>query len=133
MKFEIANTVDRVGRKMIVNPMMFLAKIKNEFDQTGTRLYPIDFIAPFVREKSIRIKIPQDYQVEELPKPRQIVTDDKEIKYSYNASQKGEYFEIVSIVEVESAEYQKEYYPAFKQIWSAIVKAENQAVSLVKK
>lgn len=133
MKFEMPNAVDRVGQKMILNPMMFLAKSKNEFDQSGTRLYPIDFIAPFVREKRVEIKIPQGYTVEELPKPKQIVTDDKEIKYSYNAQQKGDVLEIFSKVEVASAEYQKEYYPAFKQIWATILKAENQAISLKKK
>ena len=133
MKFEIPNAVDQVGRKLILNPMIFLAKNKNEFNQSTPRLYPIDFVSPFVREKVIELKIPQGYVVEELPKPRQIVTDDKEIKYSYDVSQKGDLLQIRSKVEVASAEYQKEYYPAFKQIWAAILKAENQAVSLVKK
>ncbi|MBB4805107.1 hypothetical protein HNP38_000379 [Chryseobacterium defluvii] len=133
MSFNSENLIDRVGKKMIINPMLFLNKTSNEFDQTEERKYPIDFISPFTRIKKVSLEIPEGYTVEELPKSKKITTDDKEIEYSYVAEQKGNILEIISTTKVASADYPKEYYPAFKQIWSVASKSENQVISLIKK
>ncbi len=68
-----------------------------------------------------------------MPKSKKIVTEDKEISYSYNIEQKGNKLEVTSTTKVSSADYPKEYYPAFKQIWEVASKQENQVISLVKK
>ncbi|WP_250253203.1 hypothetical protein [Chryseobacterium sp. Marseille-Q3244] len=68
-----------------------------------------------------------------MPKNKRIVTDDKEIAYSYIIEQKGNRLEVTTTTKVSSANYPKEYYPAFKQIWEVASKQENQVISLVKK
>jgi len=133
MKFSSDNLIDRVGKKMIINPMLFLNKNSNEFDQTEERKYTIDFISPYTRVKKVVLEIPEGYTIEELPKSKKIVTEDKEIAYSYVIEQKGNTLEIISTTTVGSADYPKEYYPAFKQIWGVASKSENQVISLVKK
>ena len=133
MKFASENMMDRIGKKMIINPMLFLNKNSNEFDQTEERKYTIDFISPFTKIKMIVLEIPEGYVIEELPKNKKIVTEDKEIEYSYIAEQKGNKLEITSTTKVASADYPKEYYPAFKQIWGTASKSENQVISLIKK
>ncbi len=133
MKFSSENLIDKIGKKMIINPMLFLSKSSNEFDQTDTRKYLIDFTSPFTRVKKIILEIPEGYTVEEMPKNKKIVTDDKEIEYSYIAEQKGRTVEVISTTKILSPNYPKEYYPAFKQIWGVASKQENQVISLVKK
>lgn len=133
MKFSSDNLIDRVGKKMIINPMLFLNKNSNEFDQTEERKYTIDFISPYTRVKKVVLEIPEGYTIEELPKSKKIVTEDKEIAYSYVVEQKGNTLEIISTTTVGSADYPKEYYPAFKQIWGVASKSENQVISLIKK
>ncbi|KAA0130711.1 DUF3857 domain-containing protein [Chryseobacterium sp. SN22] len=133
MKFSSDNLIDRIGKKMIINPMLFLNKNSNEFDQNEERKYLIDFISPFTRIKKIVFEIPEGYAVEEMPKSKKIVTDDKEIEYSYMVEQKGNKIEVVSTTKILSPNYPKEYYPAFKQIWGVASKQENQVISLVKK
>lgn len=49
------------------------------------------------------------------------------------AEQKGNNIELTSTTKIMSADYPKEYYPAFKQIWGVASKQENQVISLVKK
>lgn len=66
-------------------------------------------------------------------KNKKITTEDKEIQYSYVIEQKGNKLEITSTTKVSSADYPKEYYPAFKQILGVASKQENQVISLVKK
>jgi len=133
MKFSSENLIDRIGKKMIINPMLFLNKNSNEFDQTEARKYLIDFVSPFTKVKKIVFEIPEGYAVEEMPKNKKIVTDDKEIEYSYMAEQKGNKIEVISTIKILSPNYPKEYYPAFKQIWGVASKQENQVISLVKK
>jgi hypothetical protein len=133
MKFSSDNLIDKIGKKMIINPMLFLNKNSNEFDQTEERKYLIDFTSPFTRIKKIILEIPEGYTIEEMPKNKKIVTDDKEIEYSYIVEQKGNKLEVISTTKVMSPNYPKEYYPAFKQIWGVASKQENQVISLVKK
>ncbi|MFP7657932.1 hypothetical protein [Chryseobacterium proteolyticum] len=68
-----------------------------------------------------------------MPKNKKIITDDKEIEYSYVAEQKGNKLEVTSKTKVSSPDYPKDYYPAFKQIWGVASKSENQVISLIKK
>lgn len=133
MKFSSLSVADMVGKKIIVNPMLFLGKTKNDFDQTDKREYQIDFVSPFKRVKNISLTIPEGFKVEQLPKEKKILTDDKEILYTYSAKQEGNKINIETVIDVASADYPKEYYPAFKQIWDTILKAENQVISLTKK
>ncbi|MBB6329475.1 hypothetical protein HNP24_000425 [Chryseobacterium sediminis] len=133
MKFSSMNLIDRVGKKMIINPMLFLNKSSNEFDQTEVRQYPIDFGSPITKVKKITLEIPEGYVIEEMPKEKRIVTEDKEIAYTYSVEQKGNKLEVTATTKVSSSDYPKEYYPAFKQIWGVASKFENQVISLVKK
>lgn len=133
MKFSSSNLIDRVGKKMIINPMLFLSKNSNEFDQTEVRKYPIDFGSPITRTKKVILEIPEGYKVEEMPKEKRIVTEDKEIAYTYSVEQKGNILEVTTTTKIGSSDYPKEYYPAFKQIWGVASKFENQVISLVKK
>jgi len=133
MKFSSDNLIDKVGKKMIINPMLFLSKNSNEFDQAEERKYSIDFISSFTKVKKVTLEIPEGYVIEAMPKSKKIVTEDKEIEYSYIAEQKGNKLEIISTTKIASPDYPKEYYPAFKQIWGTASKSENQVISLVKK
>ncbi|RQO34497.1 transglutaminase [Chryseobacterium sp. KBW03] len=133
MKFSSSNLIDRVGKKMIINPMLFLNKSSNEFDQVEARKYPIDFGSPITKVKKVILEIPEGYTIEEMPKPKRIVTEDKEIEYTYSVEQKGNKLEVTTTTKISSSDYPKEYYPAFKQIWGVASKFENQVISLVKK
>ncbi|MDW9381687.1 DUF3857 domain-containing protein [Chryseobacterium sp. JV558] len=133
MKFSSMNLIDRVGKKMIINPMLFLNKSSNEFDQTEVRQYPIDFGSPITKVKKIILEIPDGYVIEEMPKEKRIVTEDKEIAYTYSVEQKGNKLEVTTTTKISSSDYPKEYYSAFKQIWGVASKFENQVISLVKK
>jgi hypothetical protein len=133
MKFSSSNLIDRVGKKMIINPMLFLNKSSNEFDQVEARKYPIDFGSPITKVKKVILEIPEGYTIEEMPKSKRIVTEDKEIEYTYSVEQKANKLEVTTTTKISSSDYPKEYYPAFKQIWGVASKFENQVISLVKK
>lgn len=133
MSFTSNNMIDNLGKRKIINPLLFLHQTTNDFDQQEERKYMIDFISPISKTKVVEIEIPEGYDVADLPKSKKIVTEDKEISYSYTVEKKDNRIITVSEYKIESADYPKEYYPAFKQIWKVISDSENQVMSLIKK
>jgi hypothetical protein len=132
MKFSSNTLIDVVGSKIILNPLLFLNTGNEVFNQKEERKNQIDFISAFTREKKVEIIIPNGYKVSSLPKPKKIVTDDKEISYTYKVEFADHKISVSSKVEVLSQNYPKEYYTFFKQIWKAISESESQVVSLIK-
>ncbi|WPO83980.1 DUF3857 domain-containing protein [Chryseobacterium sp. JJR-5R] len=132
MKFSSNTLIDVIGSKIILNPLLFLTVGNEQFDQTEERKNQIDFISAFTREKRVEITIPDGYKVSDLPKPKKIVTDDKEISYTYKVHFADNKITVLSKVDVLSQNYPKEYYPFFKQIWKIISDSENQVISLIK-
>lgn len=132
MNFSSNNMMDVVGKKIIINPILFLNKTNNEFDQTEERLYPIDFYTPYTRVKKVELEIPEGYKVETLPKSKKIATEDREIEYSYIVESSDRKVVVTATTKVGSDTYPKEYYPAFKQVWKTIIDSQNQVLSLVK-
>ncbi|MCX8531110.1 DUF3857 domain-containing protein [Chryseobacterium luquanense] len=133
MSFSSNNMIDNLGKRKIINPLLFLHQTKNDFDQEEARKYMIDFISPMSKTKVVEIEIPEGYDIAELPKSKKIVTEDKEISYSYTVEKKDNKIITVSEYTIASADYPKEYYPAFKQIWKVISDSESQVMSLIKK
>ncbi|PIF45104.1 transglutaminase superfamily protein [Chryseobacterium sp. 52] len=132
MKFSGNSLIDVVGSKIVMNPLLFLTKENELFDQIEERKYSIDFISAFDKEKRVEIEIPEGYKVLSLPKDRKIRSNDKEISYSYKAETVGNKLIITSKVTTASQNYPKEYYPVFKQIWKVMSDSENQVISLDK-
>lgn len=132
MKFSSNSLIDVVGSKIILNPLLFLNVGNETFDQKEERKNQIDFISAFTREKRVEITIPDGYKVADIPKPKKIVTDDKEISYTYKVEFVNNKLSVISKVDVASQNYPKEYYTFFKQIWKIINESENQIISLIK-
>lgn len=125
--------VDGVGGKFIFNPLLFLYTKNHDFDQTEERKNPIEFISAYNKNKKVTITIPEGYKFENIPNSKKIKTDDDAIKYSYAISQEGNKITVETNIQIAGSSYQKEYYPAFKQIFDAVTKYEGQLVTVVKK
>jgi len=132
MKFSSNNMMDAVGNKIILNPLLFLTIGNEVFDQKEERKNQIDFISAFTREKRVEITIPNGYTISNLPKPKKIETDDKEIAFTYNVEFENNKLSVISKVNVASQNYPKEYYPFFKQIWKIMNENESQVITLIK-
>ena len=131
--FNTDGFVDGVGGKLIFNPLLFLYRQNHEFNQTEERKYPIEFLSPYETVKKVTITIPDNYKFENLPKSKKFKTEDDGIVYSYVVSTEGNKITVETSVKIDSDNYPREYYPAFKQIFDAITQLEGQLVTLVKK
>lgn len=131
--FNADTFVDGVGGKFIFNPLLFLYRQNHDFNQTTERKYPIEFFSPYETNKKVTITIPEGYKFENLPKSKKIKTEDEGIVYSYVISTEGNEITVETSVKIDSTDFPKEYYVAFKQIFDTITQYEGQLVTVVKK
>jgi len=124
---------DGVGGKLVFNPLLFLYRQNHDFNQTEERKYPIEFFSPYETIKKVTITIPEGYKIENLPKSKKIKTEDGGIAYSYLVFSEGNKIVVETSVKIDSTDFPKEYYPAFKQVFDVITQYEGQLVTIVKK
>lgn len=131
--FSADNLTETIGDKMIINPLLFLFSEKNPFSEKDPRTFPVEFVTAYTKIRELNIKLPEGFVVENLPKPYKINTDDQQISYFYEIKQDGNQLNVKVTTTIQDSNYPKEYYPAFRQIWNAIVKRESNLVTIVKK
>ncbi len=71
--------------------------------------------------------------INDLLSSKKIKTEDEGIVYSYLVTSEGNKITVESSVKIDSTDYPKEYYAAFKQIFDVITQYEGQLVTVVKK
>lgn len=131
--FNADSFTDGIGGKLVFNPLLFLHRQNHDFNQTEERKFPIEFFSPYETIKKVTITIPDGYKVDNLPKSKKIKTEDEGIVYSYLVTSEGNKITVESSVKIDSTDYPKEYYAAFKQIFDVITQYEGQLVTVVKK
>ena len=131
--FNADSFTDGIGGKLVFNPLLFLYRQNHDFTQTEERKFPIEFFSPYETIKKVTITIPDGYKVDNLPKSKKIKTEDEGIVYSYLVTSEGNKITVESSVKIDSTDYPKEYYAAFKQIFDVITQYEGQLVTVVKK
>ena len=132
-EFDSDSFVDGIGGKLVFNPLLFLYNKSHEFDQTEARRSPIELMTGYDKIKKVTITLPDGYAFENVPKSKKFRTDDNAIQYVYKVTQEGNKLTVETTTTVEDPVYDKEYYPAFKQIFDNITKMEGQVVTAVKK
>lgn len=125
--------VDAIGSKLVFNPLLFLYSKNHDFNQEEKRRAPLEFESAYNRIKKVSIVLPEGYVFENVPKSKKFRTDDNYISYKYEVAQEGNKLTVETTTSIEDDNFDKEYYPAFKQIFDNITKLEGQLVTAVKK
>lgn len=131
ISFENENGLERIGEKIYVDPMLFLAIKENPF-KMEKREYPIDFIFPRTEKINVTLNIPDVYKVEYLPENLAIgLPEDKGI-YNFTMKENGNTIQLVSSYEIKTAMFSPNYYTAIKEFFNQIVKKQTEKVVLTK-
>lgn len=131
--FNSDSFVDAIGSKLVFNPLLFLYSKNHDFNQEEKRRAPLEFESAYNRIKKVSIVLPEGYVFENIPKSKKFRTDDNYISYKYEVKQEGNKLTVETTTSIEDNNFEKEYYPAFKQIFDNITKMEGQVVTAVKK
>tara|TARA_R110002074_G_scaffold86875_1_gene191743 strand:- start:16200 stop:18230 length:2031 start_codon:yes stop_codon:yes gene_type:complete len=131
ISFKKEDGFERIGEKIYINPLLFLATKENPF-KMEKREYPIDFIYPIAEKLNLSISIPDGYKVEFLPENLAIGLPDGKGVYSFNMTENGKNIQVQSIQEIKSALFSPVYYTSIKEFYNQIVQKQSEKIVLSK-
>tara|TARA_R110000850_G_scaffold203228_1_gene329512 strand:- start:129003 stop:131018 length:2016 start_codon:yes stop_codon:yes gene_type:complete len=125
------NAYDKIGDKIYIQPLFFLATSKNPFI-SETREYPIDFSYPQSETQLVNITLPEGYQVESLPESAILQLPDEvgEFKFMISENQNGIQLSVSS--EIRATLLPSLYYEALKKYYAAMVEKQTEKIVLSK-
>ncbi len=120
------------GDQIYLNPL-FLYRIEENPFKLENREYPVDFGSPFERVYMCRIKIPDGYQVDELPQPKMLALPENAGRYSYSVTQAGNILNVISNFQINRSIFSQLEYPNLREFYNQVVAKQDEQVVLKKK
>ena len=114
-----------------LNPIIFKAISKNPFTALE-RNYPIDFNYPREFVYSVKIKIPENYKVVEIPDSKNILLPDDGGVFTYTILSNGPEIVLVIRYKLSKTLFEKDFYNRFKLAYEQIINVQKGIVVLKK-
>ncbi|MCF8364238.1 MAG: DUF3857 domain-containing protein [Bacteroidales bacterium] len=127
----ITEKMENAGNLFFFEPLFFDCMEENPF-KIENREYPVEFEYPFTEMQSVSITIPENYTIEELPKPTIVKLDDGSAKFMYSISQFGNKVQITSVFSINKVFFLPEQYPFLKQLIDLVVDKHKEQIVLKK-
>ena len=124
---KIDNQLMTLNDKIYLNPMLYDQMEKNLF-KVEERVYPVDFVYPFCQSFVIKLTIPENFTVIELPKSTSMSLPDKSAKFVYSVSNFGNMINITCKIDVNKAVYLQNEYAALKEFYNQIIKKQSEPI-----
>ncbi len=128
---QIEDEVTTSGGIMYVNPFLILKEKDNPF-APETRNYAIDFIMPIEKTYVATIRIPADYEVEELPLSKVFILPNNDAKATFSFSRAGKLFFVSYNLQINKSLFYSDEYPALREFYSHLVSKMGEQVVLKK-
>ena len=135
-KFEFSTTefFEANPEHIYFSPMLSFGYSSNPFKKQE-RLYPVDFAHSFDKLYNLNFKIPDGYEVEELPKAAKVQWPNGSISFQYfvdNEEAKG-MIKISSKIQFKKPVFSAEEYDDLKKTFDAIIAKQSEQIVLKKK
>ncbi len=129
--FTSDNSVEIIGDKMYLSPLLFFAQQENPFKQ-DFRAYPVDFIFPTQDKFTITLTIPEGYSVETMPAGLNLAMDDKMGNFRYTIENTGNKIQLLATFDITKPLFQSEKYDMLKKFFRTIISKQNEKIILKK-
>lgn len=97
------------------------------------RNYPVDFGAPFDNTYSIKITLPAEYTIDEMPKSKVLALPGNGARYLYNIAQFGNTVSITSTLSINRGIFSQEEYPNLREFYNQMVAKQAEQIVFKKK
>ena len=129
--FSTENEVEIIDNEMYFSPLLFLREKENIF-KSDDRQYPVDFGFGFSESYMINIKIPEGYDVVEIPKSGAFKLPDNLGSFTYRTNFVNGTIQVVVNETISEPVITSNYYLALKEFYNQIVQKEGEQVVLKK-
>lgn len=123
--------MDVAGDYIYINPMIFKHLTVNNFTQTERKL-PVEFAYPYGTQTVCYLTIPDNYQVEELPKSVKYVVTGNKAVCQFMAQQTGNVVEIKYVFQIKQHLFTESEYSVLREFYGQAV-AKNLEMMVLKK
>jgi uncharacterized protein YfkK (UPF0435 family) len=129
--FENTSSVEEIGDKLYLSPLLFLATEENIF-KADTRELPIYFGYPQKGVTIVTIALPEGYKVESLPESISLTLGDDKGSYKFIISEITGKIQLSVDNSINQHIFLNSDYKNLKQFYELIVKKENEKIVLSK-
>lgn len=129
LELEISDAIEKVGNLYLITPIILGAINTNPF-KLDKRDYPIDFNFPQSVRYTSTIEIPEGYQIDEIPKPVNIMLPEKGGRFLFNVSVLGNKITITNLLSINQQVYPAAMYPYLKEFYKMIVDKHAEKIVL---
>lgn len=117
--------------KFRINPFLITKYTKNPF-KLKKRDYPVDFGYPRANTYILSLKVPDGYQVKNLPKNKAISLPNKGGKFILNYKKINNSINLYSKISINKKVYSSDEYHYLKEFFNQIIKAQDTFIEIEK-
>ena len=130
-RISFTKKVEADGSHIYVNPFVIPMMSESPF-KAVTRILPVEYPYKYSVSMVTTLSLPEGYEVEEMPQPVNLTTDDKMLSLRVNYVLQGEKLVMQCRFSVNKTLFLPEEYDILRQIYDSIVEKNNEMVVLKK-
>lgn len=120
------------GEMIYVDPFIRSAYKENPF-KAEVREYPVDFGSPMEETFFLKLTIPENYTVDELPESKVLSMPENGARYVYNVAKNGNQITLTSMFHINKSMFTQLEYPYLREFYNQIVAKQAEQIVLKKK
>jgi hypothetical protein len=124
--------MEEIGNKLYISPLLYQQLKENPF-KSETRNFPIFFNYPKTSISNVTLQIPGGYQVESLPKDKEIILEDNMGNFSYKIVNEGNNIKLSVTFAINQPVILANNYTKLKDFFRQVIEKEAEKVILIKK
>lgn len=131
-ELKISDHIMQAGDVMYINPFITEQIEENPF-KLEKREFPVDYGCAKEKIYSVKLTIPDGYEIDELPESKMMALPGSAARYLYNATRAGNTINITSAFSVNRNIFTQEEYPNLREFYNLVVAKQAEQIVLKKK
>jgi hypothetical protein len=120
------------GDVIYFNPFVSQQLTTNPFTLPD-RIYPVDYGSAVENVYICKLKVPEGYVVDEMPKSKMFMLPGNAARYSYNIAQTGDFISITSNFQINRGIFAQTEYPNLREFYTQVVVKQAEQIVFKKK
>lgn len=129
----VVNENMTLAGKMIYLDPFISSSYKNNPFKSEVREYPVDFGSPLEETFFLKLTLPENYMIDELPESKIITMPENGARYIYNVTQSGNQIAITSMFSINKSLFTQLEYPYLREFYNQIVAKQAEQIVLKRK
>ena len=128
----LENYIMKIDSLIYIDPMIFFDINIIKFN-SNSRKYPIDFLYPVEKIYSLKIQIPENYKIIEIPQKNSIKLKDNSASFIFDVNVFNNFISVTSQFKINNIQFKPIQYYELKELYSIMQKTFKQQIIIKQK